>query len=542
MGAFNPSLSTTSRLMADRFSLPPTTHAGRLRAEGSWFRDELQLTELAITNFPMGIVYNFTAESGVLGLGFPNYVSESAEHGLTWALVDQGLAVTEAFSVWLAGWFDHIATGSLLFGAVDSNKYTGKLKSVDMVYRDMAYQGPRIRLSCVKASSESGNDIMMGYEDEPLPVALKLGTSFSMFPQMLAEAIWRVVGAQYIEACSCPAVPCQLSEGYTTFNYGFAGGNGPQITMHLWSMVIEQEVQDLQVNNTDGEPLCAFSILNGSEPNNYSLGEDFLRNAYAVFDLYNNKVALAQARTDSDALYNSNVVQFAGHGAPIPSAWSVSEKSMVIPTASPTSTVLSSITTTYGAASDLVQALVTDLPDLIHTRYVNGNPNVQTYGFNKASDIGVALAATLVAVVTVAVVYMIYYRQMKLRLGLKGLQSANTTKSPPQPSGINPSAPEREPEPQQIMHVATNTSAIGNAAPKIGLAELMASSADLSIQKGDDGEPKSPTVLAEMKFKDHISDEKVLGTWAALWRTQSGGHATGSGLNFDSDSGLHLPP
>ncbi|KUI68469.1 putative aspartic-type endopeptidase opsB [Cytospora mali] len=490
----------------------------------------------------MGIVYNFTTDSGVLGLGFPNYVSGSAEYGLTWALVDQGVAVTEAFSVWLAGWLDHIATGSLLFGAVDSNKYTGSLKSVDMVYRDIAYQGPRIRLSCVKASSESGDNIMMEFEDEPLPVALKLGTSFSTFPQMLAEAIWRVVGAQYIEACNCPAVPCQLRSGYSTFNYGFAGRTGPQITMHLWSMVIEQEVQDLQINNTDGEPLCAFSILNGSEPNNYSLGEDFLRNAYAVFDLHNNKVALAQARTDSDALYNSNVVHFAGYGAPIPSAWSAIEKPMVIPPASPSSTILSSITTTYGAASDIVQALMTDSPDLIQTRYVNGNPDVQTYGFNKASEIGVALAATLVAVVTVAVVYMIYYRQMKLKLGLKGLQSTHPTRSPPQPSGINPSAPERETEPQQVLHVATNTSAVGDAAPTIGLAELMASSADLSIQKGDDREPKSPTVLAEMKAKDHISDEKVLGTWAALWRTQSGGRATGSGLNFDSASGHRLPP
>lgn len=73
----------------------------------------------------------------------------------------------------------------------------------------------------------------MGYEDSPCPAALKLGTAFSTFPQILTEAMWQEAGAEYFEACNCPAVPCRLSEGHGTFIYGFAGRQGPLITVYL---------------------------------------------------------------------------------------------------------------------------------------------------------------------------------------------------------------------------------------------------------------------------------------------------------------------
>lgn len=93
---------------ADNFSWVPSTGAGGLRAEGSWFRDAIELTDLAIANFSMGIAYDFSTDSGVLGLGFPNPSTKSLGDGLIWALVEQGVATTEAFSVWLAGWSNHI--------------------------------------------------------------------------------------------------------------------------------------------------------------------------------------------------------------------------------------------------------------------------------------------------------------------------------------------------------------------------------------------------------------------------------------------------
>lgn len=431
-------------------------------------------------------------------------------------------------------------TGSLLFGAIDANKYSGNLKSVDMVYRDMENQGPRILLSYVKASSQSGVDILMGYEDHPSPVALILGTAFSTFPQTLAEAIWQVAGAEYLEECDCPAVPCRLSEGYGTLVYGFAGRSGPEITMHLRSMVVEQGVQDLRMNNTAGEPLCAFSITNGSNPSTYSIGEDFLRNAYAVFDWHNNEVALAQARMDSDALNNSNVVPFAGHGAPIPSARIVNDQPMGLPTTLPTSTLFSSTTSAYAAASGFGQIIASDSSDSTPTSIAEGYNGDSNIVHNVAGDVGVAISATIAGILFAVVVYTIYYHNTKLRLEAKGMLGTHTPEPLPQQSGIDLVGPELRPSSQPSLQVQANASGVGDAAPAYHLAVVPASSAQVSIQEGEEAEPKSPTVSIHMKVKGHISDQKVLGTWAALRPTQSQDRASGSSPDAEFTCGHHL--
>lgn len=514
----------------------------------------------------MGIAHNLSMDSGVLALGYPNPSSEVLEDGLTGALVDQGVATTEAFSIWLAGWLDHIGpfvflysdpgidgrtdTGSLLFGALDSNKYSGHLKSIDMVYRDMAYQGPRILLSYVKASSSSGDDVLVRYEDDPTPVALKLGTAFSTFPQKLAEALWKVAGAEYTEACNCPTVPCRLSKGQGTFVYGFAGRSGPQITMHLRTMVVEQEVQDLRMNKS-GEPLCAFSIVNGSSPATYNLGEDFLRNAYAVFDLHNNKVALAQARMDSDALNNSHLVSFANHGAPIPSAWSVAGQPTVIPETSPSS-MLSSTTTTYAAASKFTRVPITSSLDSTCTSNLCGSKivqprvfddtNVPPKVFNTAGDIGVAVGAVGVGVIVVAIGYTIYYHQKKLRLQVGALQSSRTPAPPVSQLNNHHQSPRVGPSAPQSLGVRTNTSVVGDAEPAGGLAVVTASLAGSSIQGGVKGEPKSPSTETQTKFKSDLSEQKVLGTLSDLRRTADDDRASASAPTVILPAVIVLPP
>lgn len=176
-------------------------------------------------------------------------------------------------------------------------------------------------------------------------------------------------------------------------------------------MVVEQKVLDLQMNTTDDEPLCAFSIINGSNPNTYNVGEDFLRHAYSVFDMHNNAVALAQARADSDALNNSKLVPFVGHGAPIPSAGSVTDQPSVIRATLPTTTSSWRISSTYAAA--LSFSLVLDTSATQH------GSAVQDHGFNVASILGVASVAAMVVVISVATGHSIYYHQKKLKLGLR---------------------------------------------------------------------------------------------------------------------------
>lgn len=365
----------------------------------------------------------------------------------------------------------------------------------------------------------------MGYEDEPTPVALTLGTAFSVFPQTLAEEIWQVAGAEYLSACNCATVPCQLSKGQGSFVYGFAGRSGPRITMYLHTMVVEQETQDLRMDK-NGEPLCAFSIINGSNPVSYNLGEDFLRNAYTVFDLHNNEVALAQARMDFDILGTSKMVPFESHGAHIPLARSVTGQPLIMPTNLPTSTVISSITRTHAASSKFTWIPTTNSPmstwtsDFSRSKALQprvfDDSNAQPKVFNAAGDIGVAVGAVVVGVIAVSIGYTIYYQQKKLLLQAQAerLDRSRTSTSRPPVSQLDSHlrGPAAGQSPQQSTDVRTDASVVGDVDNASGLRVVTASRAAISNQESVEGEPKSPSFETQMKIKSHASEQKVLGT------------------------------
>jgi hypothetical protein len=79
---------------------------------------------------------------------------------------------------------------------------------------------------------------------------------------------------------------------------------------------------------TNGQTACQLGIeAAGDLP--VLFGDTFLRSAYVVYDLDNNRIALAQ--TDFNAT-GSNVVAFPSQGAPIPSATSASNEAQVTQT------------------------------------------------------------------------------------------------------------------------------------------------------------------------------------------------------------------
>jgi hypothetical protein len=66
----------------------------------------------------------------------------------------------------------------------------------------------------------------------------------------------------------------------------------------------------------DGQPACILGVQDEAG-RGVILGDTFLRNAYVVYDLVNNRIGLAQSNVNSTS---SNVVTFPSVGAPIPSA------------------------------------------------------------------------------------------------------------------------------------------------------------------------------------------------------------------------------
>ena len=66
----------------------------------------------------------------------------------------------------------------------------------------------------------------------------------------------------------------------------------------------------------NGEAACALGI-DAAQGRPVLFGDTFLRSAYVVYDLVNNRIGIAQSNFNAGS---SNIVAFASSGAPIPSA------------------------------------------------------------------------------------------------------------------------------------------------------------------------------------------------------------------------------
>ncbi|KAK2613957.1 hypothetical protein N8I77_000823 [Diaporthe amygdali] len=519
--AFNPSLSSTFNT-TDRQALwhPKNNNADYATAD-HLFRDEFELGDLAIGSLSMRLATECDTDPGVLSVGLAK-ADEPSGTGLLAALVDQGLIATEAFSIWLSGWQGHTDSGSLLFGAVDNSKYSGRLKVLDLVHTALSLQGPIILLSHIEASSQTGDKTLMSYNDEAYLAAVRLGVGSSTFPQDIAEAIWEEVGAEYMEICGCPVVPCALAESSNTFTYGFSDTNGPQIKMHLWTMVIGQEIHDLQLNNTQGESLCVFSVTNATNSTSYALGEDFLRNAYIVFDVHNEKIALAQGRIDPGALNNSDVEVFADYGAQIPSAQRVSKHPMETATVQTTintqKIIVTNLDSTAAKSGIVIRADSSTSRDDSQHHDTLGKDDA----FDLTGNLGTWLSIVLVTLIGLAIAYTINYQRKNGKPVIKPLSGEpSTPQSLSQESSMGleslvSAPPTREAQCQGLPQESRASVQSNEIMP---ISQYMSPASSSANQICEEEEPKSPAFPREAKLKSQTPEEKVLGTWSELRKT-----------------------
>lgn len=141
-------------------------------------------------------------------------------------------------------------------------------------------------------------------------------------------------------------------------NYGFGGPGGPTIKVGVSELVLPLTLPNGRVPTfSNGDTACQLGIqAAGDLP--VLFGDTFLRSAYAVYDLDNNRIALAQ--TDFNAT-DSNVVSFASIGAPIPSATSASNEAQVTATGTGVPRVPLSETVTGGSAAPTYNPTATGL-------------------------------------------------------------------------------------------------------------------------------------------------------------------------------------
>lgn len=304
---FNSAKSSTWKSNKTKFYI---SYADNTFAEGVWGIDKMHLDDVDVSGLSFAVSNLTDSQFGVLGIGLTG--SESTYSGalsrsdryqydnFPLVLKRNGVIDKTAYSVFLNKL--EAKSGSILFGAVDHNKYSGTLYTVPLVnsLKSKGYDTV-IRLSVtLQGVGITTSNSKSTITQTKYPALLDTGATFCYFPEDLASAIADKVNASYDSKSGYYLVDCNSGDDYTVaFDFGGFHINSP--------------LSDYMISTSGSSKTCIMGIL-PQQDNEISLGDAFLTSAYVVYDLEDEEISLAQAN------YNSNSEDIEVISSTVPSA------------------------------------------------------------------------------------------------------------------------------------------------------------------------------------------------------------------------------
>ncbi|KAK4580385.1 hypothetical protein LTR86_000588 [Recurvomyces mirabilis] len=301
-GTYAPNSSSTYQYLNSEFNITYVDGSG---SSGDYVSDTVRFGGVTLQNQQLGVGYTSTSMEGILGIGYPiNEVAVAYNGGQSYPNVPQHLMQTgdissNAYSLWLNDL--DASTGSILFGGVNTDKYTGELQTLPIIQEQGVYAEFLIALTGVGANGTEGSIA----SNIASPALLDSGTSLMYLPNDITTSIYNAVGAEYDSRQGAAFVNCNLANSQATIDFTFSS---PTIRVGMDELVIV-------AGESRGQPVCILGIApaQGSTP---VLGDTFLRSAYVVYDITNNEVSLAQTNFNSTS---DNILEITNSSS-IPSA------------------------------------------------------------------------------------------------------------------------------------------------------------------------------------------------------------------------------
>ena len=328
-GTYDANSSSTYKFVNSDFNVSYVDGSG---AAGDYATDTLSIGGKTLTSLQFGIGYQSTSADGILGIG---YTADEAQvdaanlksyANLPQAMVNAGLIKSNAYSLWLDDL--EASIGSIIFGGVDTDKYTGQLQTLPVQKEFDEYAELIITLSSMSIVNE-GKTQNVG-TDLPTAVILDSGSSLTYLPNSLTSAIYTALDVQYSQQDGAAFASCNLANANITLDFTFTS---PTISIPISELVLSvstvEEGRATPNSGDDGEGsygssgsdenICLFGIA-PSQGSTSVLGDTFLRSAYVVYDLANNEISLAQTNFNSTT---SHVLEIGTGTASVPDATAV---------------------------------------------------------------------------------------------------------------------------------------------------------------------------------------------------------------------------
>lgn len=330
LSTYDPSKSSTYSVVSDNtFTIQYVDGSG---AEGDYIKDNFSIGGADIEALQMGLAENSTINSGLLGIGFAaNVAARTPYPNIMNLFQDQGLIAIQAYSLYLDDLYAE--TGTILFGGLDTAKFIGELKTVDIQPdRYGNYSSFTVALTSLSVIADNGT--ASNYSRTAVPVILDSGTTLTYVPESMANRIFHAFDAiDDTSGTGLVFINCDyLSDNKNlTFDFQFGGDDGPVVRVPIDEMVLNNVngyvELGLDVPSLPFDNVCSFGLQPSSDY--YLLGDTFLRSAYVVYDLTNKQIGLAQANLNST---ESNILEITQESG-IPDASGVASQVSVQQTA-----------------------------------------------------------------------------------------------------------------------------------------------------------------------------------------------------------------
>ncbi|KAL2403980.1 putative aspartic-type endopeptidase OPSB [Exophiala dermatitidis] len=304
-GSFDPTASSTYNVV-DQGGFNITYAAPGDSDGGDWATDTVTVGGSApIQQQQIGVASTLYDPHGVMGVGFgTNEANNPSPEGVYPSVMDNlqsaGIINRKAYSLYLNDL--QASKGAIIFGGVDTTKYTGALVALPL------QEGPEgvisefyVTLTSVSFTDETGKTTQLSPNGYAQSVLLDSGTSQTLLTDDIFNGLANGFGAVYVGEGSY-AVPCKFSNIKGSINYSFGGDGGVTVKVPVSQVIGNQIFPGKNFNDKSGG--CDFGF--GPPIDGVSiLGDTFMRSAYAVLDITNSVAALAQAaenKTDTSSI------------------------------------------------------------------------------------------------------------------------------------------------------------------------------------------------------------------------------------------------
>ncbi|KAK5000522.1 hypothetical protein LTR66_000637 [Elasticomyces elasticus] len=328
-GTFDASASSTTRILVPEsvegsFN---TTFGDGSTASGPYISDTVQIGNIAVANVEMGLALKVKSTTGyAIGLMGVGYSLNEASTKFVYAnfpevLVASGVVASRLYSVFL----NDISAGSgtILFGGVDTSRYTGDLVTLDIlpdtVASSLIYHN-RIDIIdqfivAVTAISTDINgkktSILSGGAADGTNGALEVLLDTGSAAWSVPPRVFNAIAATIPNLATDGTLPCSVQSNTGTMTVRFAGKKDIVVPIKELIAPIYNATTGRQYRNRNGEGICLFMVSPQEQGRDQflTLGDAVLRSMYLVYDMDNGQISIAQANLDPNAASSPNTIK-----------------------------------------------------------------------------------------------------------------------------------------------------------------------------------------------------------------------------------------